>query len=157
MRPAKLADPVHLRGEPAFLDRTGKRALRTVPVCRTSGSPVAPALKISQDQAGAARVHLSSTLQPSSYGETIRSHARPKTSASYLSSPPLNGQQRSVANPRGTGEMRVKGGCIVPSRRVPPKRVRRPGRGADTSPYAESPGRRCAGHFRLLLGSFTSY
>ena len=34
---------MHLRGDPAFLDRTSERALRTVPVRRTSGSPAAPA------------------------------------------------------------------------------------------------------------------
>ena len=63
-RPAKWADPVRLRGDPAFLDRTSKRALSAVPVCRTSGSPAAPATKRSEDRAGTARGLLSSTLQP---------------------------------------------------------------------------------------------
>ena len=48
-----------------------------------------------------------------------------EASESYLPLPRPIGQLRSVANPRGTGEMRVKGGCIDPSRRVPPKRVSR--------------------------------
>ena len=38
-----MADPMRLRDDPAFLDRTSERALRTVPVRRTSGSPAAPA------------------------------------------------------------------------------------------------------------------
>ena len=36
---------MHLRGDPAFLDRTNERALWTVPIRRTSGSPAALALK----------------------------------------------------------------------------------------------------------------
>ena len=53
----------------------------------------------------------------------VLSHA--ETRVSYLPSPRPIGRQRSVANPRGAGEMRAKGGCVDPSHRVPPKRVRR--------------------------------
>ena len=66
---------MRLRDDPAFLDRTGARALSTVPVRRTSGSPAAPAPR-SEDRAGTARGHLSSTMQPVRNGKTIRSLAR---------------------------------------------------------------------------------
>ena len=67
-----MADPVHLRGDPAFLDRTNERALRTVPVRRTSGSPVAPAPR-SEDLSRRGTWSSFLDLAADADGETIRS------------------------------------------------------------------------------------
>ena len=113
----KLADPVYLRGDPAFLDRTNERALRTVPVRRTSGSPAAQALKTPEGRAGTERGHLSSTLRPM---RTVRLYVlcRQAGRATRLHRV-HSADQRSVANPRGAGEMRVRDGTSTRPVRVP--------------------------------------
>ena len=62
----------------------------------------------------------------------VPSHAEARVS--YLPSPRPIGRPRSVANPGGTGEMRVKGGCIDPLRRDPFDGVTQAERGAETLP-----------------------
>ena len=112
----KLADPVHLRGDPAFLDRTNERALRTVPVRRTSGSPAALALK-TRSRADAERGHLSSTLRPM---QTARLYVLCwQASRATRLRRVHSADQRSVANPRGAGEMRVRDGTSTHPVRVP--------------------------------------
>jgi len=106
---------VRLRGDPAFLDRTGERALRTVPVRRASGSPAAPAPS-PEGRAGAATVSTFLDLVTHAKRPDCTFSRGPKTGRATCLGRVQWANQRSVVNPRDAGEMRATGGCFDPSR-----------------------------------------
>lgn len=121
-----MANPVHLRGDPAFLDRTSERALRTVPVRRTSGSPAAPAPRAREGSEQVRNVVIfprpcdrcgrrDYTFSPSPEGPG-------ELPAFAASNRPISGR---LPTPEATGEMRATGGCIDPSRQGSPRGIRR--------------------------------
>ena len=127
----KSADPVHLRGDPAFLDRTSERALRTVPVRRTSGSPAALALK---DRSPGRCVTWSSSLDlaTDADGETIRS--LPASRQSYPSSPRPLGRSAVGRQPQRRGRNARERRHIDPPRQGSPERESADGAGRRSLP-----------------------
>lgn len=119
-----MANPVHLRGDPAFLDRTSERALRTVPVRRTSGSPAAPASRPEGREQARNVVFFPRPCDRCGRRDYTFSPG-PKTRRATCLRRVQSADQRSVANPRGTGEMRATGGRIDPPRQGSPRGIRR--------------------------------